>query len=125
MMSDRTLAQVLAGGVLVLIATLLLLYEAQSGVSLMADQERSSSVSTWSTFDRQQQCVRSEIAHKVPEGATVFISGNQSGFNAGQLTELSTPWANPVENRDRADYSLNLVSGSQCEGESVVVVSLR
>jgi hypothetical protein len=106
-------------------ATLLLLYEAESGVTLMASQEHSSVVSTWANFDVQQQCIRDAITSAVPRNANVFIAHNQSGFYAGQLVELSTPWATPVASRDRATYSLAIVGGIQCNGESLTVETIQ
>ena len=47
MVSNQVLDRVLAGCVLLFIATPLLLYEAESGVTMMASQERSSVVPTW------------------------------------------------------------------------------
>jgi hypothetical protein len=125
MVSNQVLARVLAGCVALLVATLFLLYEATSGVTLMASQEHSSVVSTWANFDAQQQCIRDAITRAVPQNANVFIAPNQSGFSAGQLVELSTPWARPVANRERATYSLAIVQGTQCSGESLAVEAMR
>jgi hypothetical protein len=111
--------------VAVLVATLLLLYEAGSGVTLMASQEHSSVVSTWANFDAQQQCIRDAITRAVPHNANVFIAPKQSGFSAGQLVELSTPWARPVASREQAAYSLAIVRGTQCSGESLAVETIR
>ena len=125
MVSNQVLARVLAGCVLLFAATLLLLYEAASGVTLMASQEHSSVVSTWANFDSQQQCIRDAITRAVPQNASVFIAPNESGFYAGQLVELSTPWARPVVRRERATYSLAIVRGTQCNGESLAVEAIR
>ena len=125
MVSNQVIARVLAGCVLFFAATLLLLYEAASGVTLMASQEHSSVVSTWANFDAQQQCIRDAITRAVPQNATVFIATDQSGFYAGQLIELSTPWARPVASRERATYSLAIVRGTQCSGESLAVETIR
>ena len=125
MVTNQVIARVLAGCVLFLIATLLLLYEAESGVTLMASQEHSSVVSTWANFDVQQQCIRDAITRAVPHDANVHIAQNQSGFYAGQLVELSTPWARPVASRERANYSLAIVRGTQCNGESLAVDPIR
>jgi hypothetical protein len=125
MISNQVLDRVAAGCVLLFIATGLLLYEAETGVTLMAGQERSSVVSTWNNFDVQQQCIRDAIIRAVPQNVNVFISHNQSGFYAGQLVELSTPWATPVASRNRASYSLAIVRGTQCNGESLAVETIR
>jgi hypothetical protein len=125
MVSNQVLDRVLAGCVLLFIATPLLLYEAESGVTMMASQERSSVLSTWANFDEQQQCIRGAITRAVPQNVKVFISQNQSGFYAGQLVELSTPWATPVASRNRASYSLAIVRGTQCNGESLAVETIR
>ena len=42
----------------------------------------------------------------------------------GQLVELSTPWATPVASRNRASYSLAIVRGTQCNGESLAVETI-
>jgi hypothetical protein len=125
MVSNQAIARVLAGCVLLLAASLLFLYEAASGVSLMASQEHSSVVSTWAQFDEQQQCIRDAITRAVPEHSSVVIGSNQSGFYAGQLVELSTPWARPVGSGKGATYSLSIVRGTQCDGESLAVETIR
>lgn len=122
---NRVLFGVLAGLVLLVIAVPTLLYEASSGVTLMTNQERSSVVSTWAKFDAQQECIRQSIARSVPKDATVIVSQQQSGFLQGQLLELSTPWARPVARSDQAAYSLAIVDGTQCDGESLEVKPLE
>jgi hypothetical protein len=118
---NKVLSRALAGCVLLCLAIPILLYEANNGVSLMVNQEKSPVISTWSQFDGQQQCIRNAIAREVPRDAHVFINRNQSQFLSGQLLELSTPWAKPVVDRNRATYSLTIVGGTQCSGESLVV----
>ena len=80
MVTNQVIARVLAGCVLFFVATLLLLYEAESGVTLMASQEHSSVVSTWANFDVQQQCIRDAITRAVPHDATVYIAQTKVGF---------------------------------------------
>ena len=124
MVSNQVLDRVLAGCVLLFIATPLLLYEAESGVTMMASQERSSVLSTWANFDEQQQCIRGAITRAVPQNVKVFISQNQSGFYAGQLVAERLR-ATPVASRNRASYSLAIVRGTQCNGESLAVETIR
>lgn len=122
---DRVLYLVLAGCVLLLLAVPLLLYEATTGISLVRSQESTKVVSTWVQFDFQQQCIRDAIVRDVPRNASVFVNPNESEYNAGRLVELSTPWAKLVDNRNRATYSLKIVAGGQCSGESLAVKVIR
>jgi len=122
--SNRVLYGVLAGCVLLVIAIPTLLYEANSGVTLMTSQERSSVVSAWAKFDAQQECIRQSITRGVPKNATVFVSPDQNEFLQGQLLELSTPWARPVTSRDQATYSLAIINGTRCDGESLEVTPI-
>ncbi len=122
---DRVLHLVLAGCILLFLAVPLLLYEASTGISLVRSQESPQVVSTWEQFDVQQQCIRDAITRAVPRNANVFVSPNQSQYDAGRLVELSTPWVKLVNDRDRATYSLKLVKGSECNGESIAVNVVR
>jgi hypothetical protein len=116
--------RLLAGCLLVVVAALILVHEAESGVRLIANQENTSVVSTWKTFDVQQQCLRDAITHRIPRGSRVHISSDQSAFQAGQLAELSIPWATPVVGGDHAAYRLAIVRGAQCDGEALDVQSI-
>ncbi len=121
---NRVLYGVIAGCVLLVIAIPTLLYEANSGVTLMTNQETSSVVSTWAKFDAQQECIRRAITRSVPKDATIIVSRDQDEFLQGQLLELSTPWARPVSRRDQATYSLAIVGGTRCGGESLKVTPI-
>jgi len=123
LMSPR--ARVLAGCVLVLVASVMLVHEAVSGVKSIANQQTASVVSRWAKFDAQQQCLRDAITRGVPRGSHFYISQGQQSFIAGQLAELSIPWATPVASRAQASYTLAIVPGSQCEGMSLTVQAIR
>jgi hypothetical protein len=105
----------------VAIATLTLFYFASTAVSLIASQQNSSALSTWSKFDAQQQCLRTAITREVPQGTRFYIPSDQGEWHTGELAELSIPWATPVVSRAQATYTLAIVPGSQCEGESLQV----
>ena len=109
-----------AGSVLVLLAVLMLLRVTVSGMSSIAEQQRAPVISKWEHFDAQQQCLRDAIMHAVPQGARVGIIPNESEFLVLELAELTTPWATPVPNGDKADYTLKIESGTECGDESLV-----
>jgi hypothetical protein len=119
------LSRIVAGCIMVVLAALILLHTTASGMSSIADQEKSSVVSKWRSFDTQQQCLRDAITRAVPRGSAVMISNDQSTFLRLELVELSIPWLTPVATQSEAAYTMRIVPGSQCGGESLSTETVR
>ena len=78
----------------------------------------SASVSSWITFASQEQCILHSIRADLPEGATVYVH-DASAYDAALLEELSTPWVQLENKRGDAQWSVTLVNGSKCSGDTV------
>jgi hypothetical protein len=117
--------RVFAGCVIVVLAVGMLLHVTASGMTSIADQEKSSIVSKWTAFDTQQQCLRDAMTRAVPRGSRVLISQDQNTFLRLELAELSIPWVTPVDSRSQAAYEVVIVPGSECGGESLSAKAIR
>jgi hypothetical protein len=117
-------ARVIAGLVLIAVAGVTLAVVAVLGVKATVNEQSPDVVSNWAAFNARQQCLREAITHVVPKGATVSISQQQNTFSSQELGELVIPWARPVVDPDQAEFSLQIVSGTECEGSSLSVHAL-
>jgi hypothetical protein len=117
-------ARVIAGLVLIAVAAVTLAVVAVPGVKTTVNEQGRDVMSNWAAFNARQQCLRDAITHAVPKGATVSISQLQNTFSGQELGELVIPWARPVVDPNRAEFSLQVVSGTECEGSSLSVHAL-
>jgi hypothetical protein len=114
-------ASVIAGLVLIAVAGVTLAAVAVPGVKTTVSEQSPAVMSNWAAFNARQQCLREAITHAVPKGATVSISQLQNTFSGQELGELVIPWARPVVDPNQAEFSLQIVSGSECLGSSLSV----
>jgi hypothetical protein len=118
------LARVIAGLVLIAVAAVTIAVVAVPGVKTTVNEQSQDVMSNWAAFNARQQCLREAITHVVPKGATVSINQLQNTFSGQELGELVIPWARPVVDPKRAEFSLQIISGTECEGSSLQVHAL-
>ncbi len=70
---------------------------------------------------RQEECLFRAIRSQVPEGAHVYVSGEDWHYMQ-RLAELSTPWAVPEANPASARYKLAMIPArGHCYGFALKV----
>ena len=89
-------------------------------MEITAAERSPASVSTWKTFDRQQECIYHAIRTDLPKGASIYIDPN-GGYAAQILAELSTLWAVPQPAPTSAGWKISEVPGIACSGVSLKV----
>ena len=92
---------------------------ANHGLDVTAAELSRKSVSSGTFVNTQQECIYHQIHSQLPKGATVYISG--TGYNEQRLVELTALWAVPQASPSRAKWTISIVPGKTCSGESLQI----
>jgi hypothetical protein len=72
----------------------------------------------------QTMCLEAALHRDVPKGATVYI-GDGTTQPSQLAAEVATLWAVPTPDRQRAQWLVGVVAGSECEGLTLQAVHQR